>query len=340
LISNLLILMLTLLLAGWLLVAAVRKLALHWGVVDLPNERSSHSRPTARGGGIAIAVVTLSAVLIGWASQRLSNSVALAWLVGGGLIAGIGLLDDLRGLSALVRAAVHVLAAVVLLTALGLPAGLVPASWPVGLWVASWVAAVVLIVWSVNLFNFMDGIDGLAAAQCVFVAAAAALLLGWSQGLDDSVLPVLAMAAATAGFLVWNVPPARIFMGDVGSGFIGFGLIAGALATSGHGLVSFWTWLTLNALFVADATVTVLVRFLRGQRVYEAHRLHVYQKLVRRWSSHGQVTGAYTGINLVWCLPWAVATIKSPVHAPLFAASALLPLCLAAIFVGAGQPDS
>ena len=195
-------------------------------------------------------------------------------------------------------------------------------------------------VWSINLFNFMDGIDALASAQCLFVVLAGVLVSGMGQGIDTSLLPCVAMAGAAAGFLIWNAPPARIFMGDVGSGFIGFGLIAGALASSSRGSVSVWTWLVLNGVFAVDASITLLTRLLRGQRIYEAHRLHVYQRLARRWSSHGRVTAVYMSINLIWCLPWAIATIKSPGHAPLVSLTALLPLCVAAVAAGAGRSDA
>jgi Fuc2NAc and GlcNAc transferase len=339
LISQSVIIFLASALAGWVLVGAMRILAVRWGLVDLPNARSSHAQPTARGGGLAIVLITLTVVVIESATKVISVPLALAWLLGGGLIAAIGLLDDLLGLPAIVRGGVHVLSAAILLAAVGLPVLPALPLWP-GLSAVLWVVAAIVIVWSINLFNFMDGIDGLAAAQCVFVVACAALLLAWRGGLQGSVLPPMAMAGAAAGFLIWNAPPARIFMGDVGSGFIGFGLMVGALGTSGHGAVSIWTWLVLDGLFAADATVTVLSRLLQHQRVYEAHRLHVYQKLARRWSSHGRVTVAYMAINLIWCLPWAIATVRSPANAPLLALAALCPLLIAAVFAGGGKLDA
>ena len=323
-----------------MLVGVLRGLTVRWGLIDLPNARSSHAKPTARGGGIAIVLVTLVAVLIELITRDISGAVAAAWIIGGGLVAAVGFLDDLRGLPAMVRAGVHVLAAAVLLSAVGLPALWASLFWSPGLWVGAGVVGIAAIVWSVNLFNFMDGIDGLAAAQCVFVAGSAALLLASGSGVEGSALALAAMAGAAAGFLIWNAPPAKIFMGDVGSRFIGFGLAAGALSTSGHGRVSLWTWLLLNGLFVADATVTLLTRLFQGQRIYEAHRLHVYQRLARRWSSHGRVAAAYMSINLIWCLPWAMATTRWPGNAPALAAAGLVPLCLAAIVVGAGKRDA
>jgi glycosyltransferase WbpL len=326
------------LVASWLLVAAVRRAVLQRGVLDLPNARSSHVRPTPRGGGIAIVTVTLVAVLIGWWAHWLTLAVALAWLVGGGLVALVGLLDDVRGLSAAIRGSAHLLAAGCLLYAVdfgaipsmaGLPlAGLIPAG----------LLLLIAIVWSVNLFNFMDGIDGLAAAQCVFAALAGTLLTGTVDDLSAS-LPLIAIAGAAAGFLLWNAPPARIFMGDVGSGFVGFALAAGALTATRHGITNPWTWVVLDSLFAADASVTVITRLLRGQRIYEAHRLHVYQRLARRWSSHGRVTTLYTIVNLIWCLPWAIATTHWPAHAPVLTLAEFGIVCLAMAAAGGGRAE-
>jgi Fuc2NAc and GlcNAc transferase len=339
LISYMLVTFFASLLAGWMLVGVLRMLTVRWGLVDLPNARSSHAKPTARGGGIAIVLVTLLTVAIDFSLHGIPGSLSVAWIVGGGLVAGVGFLDDLKGLSAVARAGAQLLAAILLLNAIDIPAVSASLGLTTGWPALVWVVAGMVIVWSINLFNFMDGIDGLASAQCIFVVLAGTLLIAMGHEIGSSLLSGVAMAGASAGFLIWNAPPAKIFMGDVGSGFIGFGLIAGALATSGHGPVSLWTWLVLNGVFVADATITVLTRFFRGQRIYEAHRSHVYQRLARRWSSHGRVTAAYMSINLIWCLPWAIATIKSPGNAPLLAVAAFAPLCLAAIVEGAGKPD-
>jgi Fuc2NAc and GlcNAc transferase len=326
------------LITGWLLVAMVRSVLLKRGLLDLPNARSSHVRPTPRGGGIAIVTLTLVGVLIAWGAGGMSGALALGWAIGGGLVALVGWLDDVGGLSPSVRAGTHLLAAGLLLHAVDFGAiqslaGLPPA----GLIVAGLLIGVA-VVWSINLFNFMDGIDGLAAAQCVFVAAAGTLLTGTTGAIMSS-LPLLVLGGAGAGFLLWNRPPARIFMGDVGSGFVGFALAAGALTSSHHGLIDPWTWLVLDSLFAADATVTLITRLLRGQRIYEAHRLHVYQRLARRWGSHGHVTALYSGINLLWCLPWAIATTRSSALAPVLALAEFAILCLAMIAVGGGRAE-
>jgi Fuc2NAc and GlcNAc transferase len=309
-------------------------------MMDMPNARSSHRLPTPRGGGFAIVIATSIAALVDATSALGSARVAAAWVVGGGLVALAGLIDDLRGLSPMIRLGFHLTAACLLLVAMGGPPAVLLPHGPVDLGLFGWIGAAIAIVWSINLFNFMDGIDGLAATQAIFVAGAAVALQAGSGFGGSQQMPLLALAGSSAGFLVWNFPRARIFMGDVGSGFVGFALIAAAFLTSAHGPTTIWTWLVLNGLFIADATTTLLVRLIRGQRIHEAHCSHIYQRLGRRWGSHRPVTIFYCMVNLVWSLPWAVATVKLPAAGPALAASALVPLFLAAGAGGAGGRGS
>jgi Fuc2NAc and GlcNAc transferase len=319
------------------LVGVIRRVALRAGILDVPNQRSSHSNPTPRGGGLAIVIITLLATAALLAFGRLDIHSSLAWLVGGTVVAVTGFLDDLRGMSARSRLAFQFLAALVLLAAAGGVPSLPWPGGPVNLGLFGWPVGALAIVWSINLFNFMDGIDGLAAAQAAFVAGSAAAL---QASTGSAPLQLIALAGAAAGFLVWNFPPARIFMGDACSGFIGFALAAAALLPTPHGAPTVWTWLILNGLFVSDATVTLVTRLLRGQRVYEAHRSHLYQRLSRRWQSHRNVTMAAITVNLLWCLPWAVASVRWPTAGPLFAAAGLAPLVIVAVSGGAGWPEN
>jgi Fuc2NAc and GlcNAc transferase len=307
--------------------------------MDMPNARSSHLLPTPRGGGIAIVIVTSIAAAVDANTAFGSARVGTAWVVGGGLVAAAGFIDDLRGLSAMIRLAIHVTAACLLILALGGPPVTLLYHGPTDFRVLGWICTVIAIVWSINLFNFMDGIDGLAATQAAFVAGAAVVLQAGSGLTAAQQLPLLALAGSSIGFLLWNFPPARIFMGDVGSGYIGFALVTAALLTSGHGPTTIWTWLVLNGLFISDATTTLLRRLFRGQRIHEAHCSHIYQRLSRRWGSHRAVTIFYCVINLAWCMPWAVATVRLPEAGTALAACALVPLFLAAALGGAGGRD-
>lgn len=196
--------------------------------------------------------------------------------------------------------------------------------------------ASVALVWLINLFNFMDGIDGIAAMETVFVAAGLLAVGGW-QGSGNWMTALL--AASSAGFLVFNWPPAKIFMGDVGSGFLGFALGVVALHFANAESVGIWGFAILAGAFIVDATVTLIVRLLHRERVSQAHRNHVYQKLSRRWGSHLVATLAYLAVNVVVLLPAALAASAWPALSAAIAASIYIMLALLAVLLGAGRKD-
>jgi Fuc2NAc and GlcNAc transferase len=319
-----------------ILTAWVRKLALEYRLLDLPNDRSSHVVPTPRGGGIGIVVSTLVIVATLAVRDTVDFDVAVALIGGGLLVAGVGFIDDRRPLSARLRLTVHFAAAAWAMAWLG---GLPPMQVGATLVESGWwgyLLGAVAIVWVLNLFNFMDGIDGIAAAEAVFIATAATLL-----PLAGAPSPVaLVFAAACAGFLAWNWPPARIFMGDVGSGFLGYFIAVAAVVAARESPVALFVWLTLGGVFFADSTVTLVRRMVRGERVDAAHRSHAYQRLARRWGSHRRVTVFVTLINLFWLVPWAYLASMYPAHAVWFGIAALVPLGLVAWLVGAGRAES
>ena len=324
---------------AYVLTGVVRGYALRRGMLDQPNERSSHANATPRGGGLAVvAVVTCTALVLGLRGT-LAPAPTIAWCVGGALIAAVGFVDDRRGLSPLARLLAHFAAAVLLLVAAG---GLAPLPWPGGpidLGLIGLVLAVAAVIWSINLFNFMDGIDGIAASQSAFVTGGATLLVIWHGIPGVQALMAAVVCAASLGFLAWNWPPARIFMGDVGSGFLGFAIAVCAVLSLEDGPLTLWTWLVLHGLFLADATTTLLVRLARGERVYQAHRLHAYQRLSRRWGSHRAVTLLCWAINLGWLLPLAALTVAHRNAGVVVAAIALLPLFAGAGILGAGRAE-
>lgn len=317
------------------LVWGIRHMALRFNVLDQPNARSSHSVPTPRGGGAAIAVLGVGAAALAhdWPAR-----VWLSFIMGGLIVAVIGALDDVRPLPVIWRLTAQTIAAVLVVLPLhGLADGLEPSRGWLSLALIELVQ-VVATVWLINLFNFMDGIDGLAAVQAVFIFGAACWLI-WAANTHFRPLTLLALAGASAGFLVWNFPPARIFMGDVGSGFLGFAIASAALGTANAGVLNVWVWIILSSPFLCDATVTLLIRALRRQRVYEAHRSHVYQRLARRWRSHGAVTLLYAGIDLLWCLPWAIEAQQHSQRAMMLCLAALTPQFIGAVWLGGGKPD-
>lgn len=310
--------------AAWLLTAVFRRYALARRMVDVPNARSSHQVATPRGGGGAIVVA--ATIGLAW-SLWSSGSPVLAWsLAGGWLVATVGFADDHRHLSPLIRLVAHMAAAALAVGSL--------AGWSMG--VVATVAAVVYVAWLTNLTNFMDGIDGIAGAEAVTVgAAAAACCVFVAPGTGLWIEPAI-LAAAAAGFLVWNWPPARVFMGDVGSGYVGFMLgvltLRAALVAPALG----WCWLVLSGVFVVDASVTLLRRAIRRDRVFEAHRDHAYQRLALAWGSHRPVTLLTIAINLCWLMPWAALVATDVVTGATGLLLAYLPLVAGVVWLGAG----
>ncbi|MFO1409031.1 MAG: glycosyltransferase family 4 protein [Steroidobacteraceae bacterium] len=313
-------------LGTWLMVRFAPQLHL----VDLPNERSSHVMPTPRGGGLALVIaITIGALLL---PGPLPLSIAPA-LWAALPIALVGLIDDRRGLSARVRLACHLLAALACVLMLVRVAPL-ETHWPHAVLVAG---SVIAIAWGTNLFNFMDGIDGIASMEAIFVAGAGALLLGADAPPVAAALWVI--VAACAGFLLWNWAPARIFMGDVGSGFFGFLLAGIAVLTVLQGLMGLPVWLILWGTFIADTGVTLARRMLRGERWWSAHRSHAYQNLSRGFASHAASTLVYAAINLVVLAPLAWLAHVRTDHAWTICGLTLLGLVIAAVLARAGATE-
>jgi Fuc2NAc and GlcNAc transferase len=290
--------------SAWWGTSLLRRYALARALVDIPNERSSHSSPTPRGGGLAIMVVTSVGVALQMAIGVLDRRVGVGLLIGGGLIALVGWMDDHRDLRAKWRAMAQFVAAAWFVSWAGAPESLWLGAWSLPLGVAAPVLAVVGLVWLTNLFNFMDGIDGIAGGEAVSVGAVGGLLL-LASGAPGLAGTALLIAAASMGFLIWNWAPARIFMGDVGSGFLGFMLGALAIASERAGAVPLLIWMLLLGVFVFDATVTLLRR-LRRERFYEAHRRHAYQRAVAAGASHGTVTGLVLMLNAILAIAAAI----------------------------------
>jgi Fuc2NAc and GlcNAc transferase len=261
-------------------------------------------------------------------------------LTGGGLaVAVVGFVDDRRPLSARTRLVVHIAAALWALVWLGKPPYLhIPGSATFSE-IASYLTAVAGIVWVLNLYNFMDGIDGIAASEAVFVSWGGAFLLLLAGGSAGVPAMAIAFGAACCGFLLWNWPPAKIFMGDVGSGHIGYTIAVLALGAGRETPGSLAVWLILSGLFIVDASVTLFRRLVRGELIFAAHRSHAYQWLSRRWGSHKQVTLAALAVNLLWLLPWALFIDFHPDWAVVGAIGALVPLTVLITAAGAGRRE-
>ncbi len=308
-----------------LLTGYIRRYALAKNIMDIPNHRSSHEVPTPRGGGVAFIVVFLMVLPFLGHQNDLSWPVCIA-LVGAGLgVAALGFFDDRGHIAAHWRLMGHFGASIFALFFLGGLPSIFFGGWVFSSGLLLNVIAVIYLVWLLNLYNFMDGIDGIAGVEAVSVCLGGAFLY-WLNGDAAFMALPLALAAAVAGFLWWNFPSARIFMGDAGSGFLG--LVLGILSIQAATIHSefFWCWLILLGVFIVDSTYTLLCRLLQGCKVYEAHRSHAYQRAVCYFNGHFGVTLSVLIINVVWLFPLAVLVAMGVVSGFLGLMIAYLPL--------------
>ncbi len=316
--------------AGVALTWAIIALATRTRLVAIPDARSSHSQPTPTSGGIAIVVPALI-----WAAWSMhSVPIAAPVLYGGVVIALLGLADDIKDLSAGVRLPVHFIVAalavwMVSIVALPIADVSITAGWPL------WIGCVFGLVWLLNLYNFMDGIDGIAAMQCVAYGAGVVVL---ADPGDATVGLVLVLASAALGFLVFNWAPARIFMGDVGSGFLGLVLGLVAIDLAARGVVSLIASLILLTSFWFDASYTLCARILTGQQFAAPHRTHAYQKIARRLG-HGWTTTINALVTFAWLAPLAWCAMQWPSLSPAALLAAMVPYAAVCIGERAGLPE-
>lgn len=322
--------------AALLLTYLVRRFALRSGLLDIPNARSSHVLATPRGGGLVILVAFSVVVFVAGMADLISPAQA-ALLIAPPLAVGlVGFIDDRRGVPVAHRLVVHLLAAsaaVALLPSLPI---VVESAW---VRVLLGPLCIVALIWSTNLFNFMDGIDGIAGAQAVYMCLAGAWLACDGYAATGIILVLVALAGSVLGFLVWNWAPARIFMGDVGSGYLGMqlGIVGCLLAIESR--VTIWTWIILGSMFLADASVTLVRRVLRRQKWSDAHRTHAYQHLSRRLGSHSKATLLFVAVNCAILLPLGWVSVRDPSLAPELACLAILLCAVLALAAGAGRSE-
>lgn len=284
-------------LAGAIITATVTPVLAAWArrsnYLDIPNHRSSHAVPTPRIGGVALVLAVVTGALIldalGTGLDR-RTVIVLAGALG---IALLGLVDDFQHLPALVRLAVQ--GAIATAVVMFQPASTVPA-------IAGWFGVLLTVLWVValiNAYNFMDGIDGIAGAQAV-VAGIGWLAVGTIVGAPLVAALGLLLAAASSGFLLHNWHPAKVFMGDAGSGFFGFLFAALPLLMPDPNGASLWAYaILLMWTFLADTSLTLLRRLSRGENVLSAHRSHLYQRLVLAGQSHSRVALVYAGLAVL-----------------------------------------
>ena len=306
--------------------------------MDIPNERSSHITPTPRGGGIAFVAASLIGFLLLLLNDALNRTEILSICCAGVIVAIAGHLDDRQKISgATVRLILHAISAFILIVGVGIPAQISLFDRTVNTGIAGSILGVIFLVWLLNLFNFMDGTDGIAASEAIYVCTAGAILNFHVLSNINFSSAAIVLAASSFGFLLYNWSPAKIFMGDVGSGYLG--MVIGGLslmaAKQQHELL--WVWIILLAVFVSDATITLIRRLLRKQKPHVAHRSHAYQHLVIRFNSHSKVALIVLATNVVWLLPIAFLVANKQFTGTTGVVVAYIPLLLAALVLNAGK---
>jgi Fuc2NAc and GlcNAc transferase len=324
-----------------LLIWAYKRLAIKMMVIDIPNHRSAHAEPTPTGVGIVVALVFSLGVIALLYGEMIEVEVLII-LIAPVVITLVGFIDDVNHVGWRVRATLHFMAASWCIYLFGFPVlGLFGVQLDLGL--AGVVLGALSLVWLLNLYNFMDGIDGLAATEILFVVVAALLIcqLGGGQSGDGQpgdrwFHPLLLLIVVTAAFLIFNWPKAAVFMGDAGSGFLG--LLLGILILDSD-IVSLWTWLILSTYFLTDACLTITVRLVRGEKIWLAHSEHAYQHLSRRIGAD-RTLYAIVLVNVIWLMPIASLSEAFSEYGILLLSLACIPLLVVEYLLGAGQATS
>ncbi|NNM60299.1 MAG: glycosyltransferase family 4 protein [Legionellales bacterium] len=317
--------------ANWFLIKRAATLQL----IDRPNYRSSHSIPTARAGGLGIlssfSVGIAVFFLLAQTNMLISIVVFLAWI-----LAAVGLYDDIVSATPRFRFSIQLIVMGLLLCSIHY---LSPAVWhnnPVIKYIFIFFVFFAGL-WLMNLYNFMDGINGIAASEAIFVLLAATGILLYNK-IDSVITPsMLILTGACIGFFVWNFPRAKIFMGDSGSVPLGFILIFYAAYTAVNQQLPPVLWLILLSVFWVDATFTLLTRVFTKQKWHSPHRSHFYQILSRRLNSHIKVVALMWVYNLFWLLPLGVLAVKLPSVRILCLILAVIPILIADVYFRAGR---
>jgi Fuc2NAc and GlcNAc transferase len=280
----------TLFLFSLVLTYYIKNYAIKKSLVDIPNDRSSHVVATPHGGGIAIAITWFMGISYLYYIIDINSSLYFALMVGV-IISAVSYLDDLYELSAKVRLVAQTLVAILGLYFLG---GL--GSFELGLFsienqLFTNIFAFFMIIWFINLYNFLDGIDGYAGSEAIFLGLAGFLLFSGSH--------FLVLVVSVLGFLVWNWHKAKIFMGDVGSTLLGYNIAIFTLYYSNQENSNLWVWIVLFGLFWFDATLTLYRRHKNGERLSQAHRKHAYQRLTQSGWAHDKVVLFSILVNLL-----------------------------------------
>lgn len=321
--------------SSYLLTFGIKKYAEQKSIIDIPNIRSSHKYPTPRGGGLSFLIIFLFSVVLIKYFDIIQLSFNHYEFFSLGIIGLLGFCDDRISLSPYLRLIVQFIAVCIFLISL-LPISPLVTKILVIKGIPLNILILFYLVWLINLYNFMDGINGIASLEAVSVSLGMVFVYWLTDNLD--LIPkLLILVAAVLGFLFWNFPKAKIFMGDAGSNFLG--LIIGMFSVQSLMVDSqlIWSWFVLLGVFIVDASITLLRRFFNGEKIYLAHCNHAYQHLARRIGKHTPVTLLITFINIIWLLPIAILIGKKSLDGFYGLLIAYTPLCVLAYIFGSGN---
>jgi len=309
--------------------------------MDIPNERSSHFTPTPRGGGLSFVATSIVGFLLLTLNSTIDRADLLALCCAGIIVAIAGHLDDRQKISgATIRLGFHALGAIILIVGIGFPSQISLFDRTIDTGIIGSILGVLYLVWLLNLFNFMDGTDGIAAIEAIFVCIAGAILNYHVLSDINFSAPSIILATSTFGFLLYNWAPAKIFMGDIGSGYLGIAIGGLSLVAAKQQHELLWVWIILLGVFVSDATVTLIRRLLQKQKPHVAHRSHAYQHLAIRFGSHAKVSLLVLAVNVVWLLPIAFLVADKQLSGTTGVVVAYVPLLLTVLALGAGKDSA
>lgn len=266
---------------SFILTYVIKIYAIKKSLIAKVNDRSSHTTPTPHGGGIAIAIAWFIGIIYFYINMQIESNLFYALLMGV-VISIVSYFDDLYELSPKLRIVVQSSVAIGAIIVLGGLNTLELGLFSIENQIITNLFAFLMIVWFINLYNFLDGIDGYAGSEALFLAIAGLVLFGGQH--------FIVLIVSVLGFLIWNWHKAHIFMGDVGSTLLGYNIAVFTIYYSNQESTNLWVWIILFGLFWFDATLTLLRRYKNGEKLSEAHRKHAYQRLTQSGWSHDRVT--------------------------------------------------
>lgn len=313
-----------------------RRFAMHYGIIDIPSDRSQHAVPMPRGAGICFYLGVTTTLALLYFMQQLSLTFTFPIFLGGSLIMLLGYWDDLKSVPAVVRLSVQFLSSLFVVALLtngftnDIEISFLP-SWP---WLTS-LFCIFYVVWFINLYNFMDGSDGLATLVGIIGSGIISLASFYLDNIDVAIVYAV-LAFSLFAFLTLNWHPAVVFMGDAGAYFLGFIFGSFALLTKLKYDSSLYIHLIVFGMFVVDATWTLIARVARGQKASQPHKQHTFQKMMAAGWTHPQVALFYAGVMIVWLFPITILTLLYPMHSFRFLVVAYLPIYIFVIWSRAG----